>query len=185
MSCATPNARCWWCGISDTGFEIAGVTDEELAAKVVARNPAGLLGRRFGKHWSCSSPTFPSRLTLRRIRAPLTPMPANMLGIVIEAVPTPHTIVDRGLDMTASKPDIAQSTIVHFSKRFDPFPARQISGQAIGPDSDPADKSARPAGSGWPCRGRGNRAHSSSPIGFRRQSDAIGANAARQRLHLE
>jgi hypothetical protein len=26
MWCATLNARCWWSGTSDTGFEIAGVT---------------------------------------------------------------------------------------------------------------------------------------------------------------
>ena len=71
-----------------------------------------------------------------------------MLGIVIEAAPAPHTIVDRGLDMAASKPDIAQFTIVHFSKHFNPLPARQIGVQAIGPDSGPADKTARPAGSG-------------------------------------
>jgi hypothetical protein len=85
---------------------------------------------------------------------------------VIETARVPDLpAVDRGLDMTARKPDIAQSTIVHFMKRFDRGPALQILGQAIGPESDPADKSARPAGSGrLCCVGRGNRGHRSSPL---------------------
>jgi hypothetical protein len=32
MWCATPNARCWWSGTSDTGFEIAGVTGVDADA---------------------------------------------------------------------------------------------------------------------------------------------------------
>ena len=92
------------------------------------------------------------------------------------------TTVDRRLDLTACKPDIAQSTIVHFSKRFDRVPARQIRGQAVGPAIDPGNKSARPAGSGGLRRSRVNRRHFSAHWLSRRQGDTVGANAVRQRL---
>jgi hypothetical protein len=61
------------------------------------------------------------------------------------------TTVDRGLDLTARNPDIAQSAIVQFMKRFRRGPALQIRGQAIGQDSDPADESAQHAGTGRLC----------------------------------
>jgi hypothetical protein len=74
--------------------------------------------------------------------------------------------MDRDFDLIASKPDIAQCTIVQFMKRFDRGPAHPVSGQPIGPDFDRADKSSPCTGGGRSCCGRKDRGHFLFSIGF-------------------
>jgi hypothetical protein len=67
--------------------------------------------------------------------------------LVIEASRTPDLHgVDRGLDTTARKPDVAQSMIVHFTKRFDRGPALPIRGTAT-------------SAATMPCAGRLTKSH--------------------------
>jgi len=74
---------------------------------------------------------------------------------------------DRGLDLAASDPDVAQFTVVPSSQRVDRSPALPTGRQGGCTNSDPADKSARPAGGRTSCGARENHGHIGSPIGFR------------------
>ena len=66
MWCATPNARCWWCGTNVVHASNGGGPREELVAEVVVRNPVGLRDALW-EVLVVQFADFLSRLTLRRV----------------------------------------------------------------------------------------------------------------------